>query len=185
MSIEEYSLHVANGEEMTDGRQTPPEIAAILASYGTTVLEMIDQLDPDQLLTDGSSFTQKEFRILALDDRAMAYLGLYYSEKILGAVDLRIFNETKEEAWRESSVAHLEKAAEYFEQYAAIINANYVPQHLARVGSFDVMEILEEVRKDVGIAQKWRPKKIQPSWNAPSNTEYFRKNQTEEEKGNP
>ena len=103
----------------------------------------------------------------------MAYLGLYYSEKIMGAVELRVFNDTKDESWKESSVAHLQKAAEYFAAYAGIISENYVPQHLARVGHFNINEILESVNKDVEIAEKWKPKRITPSWNPPSKSEYF------------
>ena len=93
----------------------------------------------------------------------------------MGAVDLRVYNETEDTKWQDSSIAHLEKAAEYFRRYAEIISANYVPQHLARVGSFDVMKILESVEKDIDSARKWKPKKLVSSWNAPSNTEYFNK----------
>ena len=106
-------------------------------------------------------------------EEAMAYLGLFYAEKILGAIDIRIFNETKDESYRESSVAHLEQSADYFDQYAEIISANYEPQRLARVGDFDVNAIAESVREDVTIAEEWKPRTIRPSYRPPHKSDYF------------
>ena len=40
------------------------------------------------------TFSQKEFQKLATDAEAIAYLGLFYSERILGSIDIRIYNET-------------------------------------------------------------------------------------------
>ena len=175
MSIEEYAIRIATDEKSPYTTQTPEEVSGILAQYGNGVLSKINELRSTVKASGKPGLSEKEFFALASDDQTMAYLGLYYSEKIMGAVDLRVYNETEETKWQDSSIAHLEKAAEYFRRYAEIISANYVPQHLARVGSFDVMKILESVEKDIDSARKWKPKKLVSSWNAPSNTEYFNK----------
>ena len=173
MSIEEYALRIATEDDSAYTTQTPQEISDILSKYGNDVLNSIAKLRENVLPSSEMSFAEKEFWALASDDEAMAWLGLYYSEKIMGAVDLRVFNETQESSWQESSIAHLEKAAEYFGKYAEIISSNYVPQQLSRVGSYNVNDILESVIKDVSTAGKWKPRKIEPGYNAPSKSEYF------------
>ena len=175
MSIEEYAIRLATGDDSPYTTQTPQEVSDTLAGYGNDVLKRVGQIHEEVKPSRKMPFAEKEFWALVSDDEAMAYLGLYYSEKILGAVDLRVYNETKDTKWQDSSVSHLEKAAEYWQKYAAIISANYVPQHLSRVGYFNVSEIAEEVQKDIEIAKKWKPKKITSSVYAPSNTEYFNK----------
>ena len=110
----------------------------------------------------------------------MAYLGLFYAEKILGAIDIRLFNETKDESYRASSVKHLEQSAAYFDTYAKIISANYEPQRLARVGYFDVNAIAEEVHENVNIAKKWKPRTIRPSYRPPDKSSHFDAEQNEE-----
>ena len=174
MSIEEYCMRQTGAiENEPTEAMTPLEVAEKLTDYGTRTLEKVNEIRTGVTRSENMAFAEREFWALADDDEAMAYLGLYYAEKILGAVDLRLFNDTKEEAYRESSVAHLEKSAEYFAEYAGIISANYIPQFLARVGYYNVNDILDGVRKDVDVARKWRPKTIQPSWNPPSKSTYF------------
>ena len=175
MSIEEYAMRIASGDSSPYTTQTPKEISDILAGYGNEVLSRTAGLKADVAQSRNMSLPEREFWALVSDDEAMAWLGLYYSEKIMAAIDLRVYNETEDTSWQDSSIAHLEKAAEYFRRYAEIISANYVPQHLARVGSFDVTNILESVIKDIDSAKKWKPKKLTSSWNPPSNTEYFNK----------
>ena len=175
MSIEEYALRIANADNNPYTTVTPEEISEILAGYGNDVLDMIEKMRTGETASVKMSFPEKEFWALVSDDEAMAYLGLYYSEKITGAVELRVFNETQETCWQDSSVAHLEKAAHYWQKYAGIISLNYVPQHLARVGYFNVADITSGVLKDIETAQKWKPKRITSSVYAPSNTEYFNK----------
>ena len=175
MSIEEYALRIANSDEGEHSTTTPAEISGILAGYGNDVLDKVAKIRDEVKPSKKMSFPEKEYWALVSDDEAMAYLGLYYSEKILGAVDLRVFNETKDTKWQDSSVSHLETASGYWQKYAAIISANYVPQYLARVGYFDVSEITSGVLKDIETARKWKPKKITSSVYAPSNTEYFNK----------
>lgn len=174
MSIEEYCMRQTGAvENEPTEAMTPYEVAERLTDYGTRTLALVEEIRTTVPRSEEMSFAEREFWALVDDNEAMAYLGLYYAEKILGAVELRLFNDTKEDSWKESSVTHLEKSAEYFGEHARIISANYIPQYLARVGYYNVNDVLAEVEKDVDIARKWRPKTIQPSWNPPSKSTYF------------
>ena len=173
MSIEEYAIRLATGDDSPYTTQTPQEVSDTLAGYGNDVLKRVGQIHEEVKPSRKMPFAEKEFWALVSDDEAMAYLGLYYSEKILGAVDLRVYNETKDTKWQDSSVSHLEKAAEYWQKYAAIISANYVTQHFSRVGSYSVDKVTEGVLADIEVAKTWKPKKITSSYNPPSKSEYF------------
>ena len=173
MSIEEYALRISGKVEGEYTTQTPEEISDILTNYGNDVLSNVTEIKSTVARSENMSFAEKEFWALVEDNEAMAYLGLYYAEKIMGAAELRIYNETEDTAWQESSIDHLKKAAAYFEQYANIISGNYVPQFLSRVGYYNVNEILEEVKKDISVAERWKPRYIAPSYVPPSKSEYF------------
>ena len=174
MSIEEYAIALASGETPdAQGRMLPTEVADNLKSLAQETLDLSERIRTSTSQNNNPTFTQKEFRQQLEDNEAMAYLGLFYAEKILGAIDIRIFNETEDESYRTSSVEHLEQSADYFDQYAEIISANYEPQRLARVGYFDVNAIAEEVRADVEIAQEWKPREIRPSYRPPHKSDYF------------
>ncbi len=174
MSIEEYAVLLADGEEIPDdGRQLPTEVSENLRSYAESILAKVEQIRSTTPQEGYQSFAQKEFWALVEDDEAMAYLGLFYAEKILGAIDIRLFNETEDESYRESSIEHLEQSAEYFDQYAEIIDDNYVPQHFARVGTYNVMDIAESVHEDVEIARDWKPRTLRPSTRPPNKDNFM------------
>lgn len=171
MSVEEYALALAAGTFQEDGRQTPISVAENLIKNAEDVLANVAQLK--QSIGTPKTYEQKNMMKLVIDDEAMSYLGLFYSEKILGAIDLRKLNESQDEAYRTTAVEHLQKSAEYFDKYVEIISANYLPQQLSRVGNFDVLEIAKSVRKDVETAQKWKSKKITSSHTPPDKEDYF------------
>ncbi|ALP93169.1 hypothetical protein [Intestinimonas butyriciproducens] len=175
MSIEEYAIAIAKGETPNaQGRMLPTEVADAIKTCAEDVLAKVDQLREAGSNSDNMTFAQHEFWALVSDDEAMAYLGLFYAEKILGAIDIRIFNETEDETYRTSSVTHLEKSADYFDQYAAIISENYPARQLARVGYYDINAIAESVRDDVEIAEDWKPREIRPSYRPPDKEDYLR-----------
>lgn len=182
MSIEEYAVALSKGEEPdAQGRMLPTEVAANLKSLAEETLAKMEQLRNANPRGDSMTFTQKEYWGQVEDNEAMAYLGLFYSEKILGAIDIRLFNETEDESYRESSIAHLEKSAEYFDTYAEIIGANYEPQRLARVGVVDMSAIAQEVHGDVEIARTWKPRTIRPSYRPPFKGDYFADSEKKDE----
>ena len=181
MSIEEYAIALANGEEPdAQGRMLPTEVAQNLKDLAAETLRLVEEIRKNNPKGENLTFTEKEFWQQVEDNEAMAYLGLFYAEKILGAIDIRLFNETKDEAYRASSVAHLEQSAAYCDTYAELINANYEPQRLARVGYFDVDIIAEGAHEDVEIAKTWKPRTIRPSYRPPDKSSHFDSEQSEE-----
>ena len=175
MSIEEYAVTLAGGEELdVAGRMLPTEVAEQLRACAQGVLDQVALLRQSGGPGDEMTFAQREYWALVSDNEAMAYLGLFYAEKTLGAIDIRLFNDTEDESYRESSVAHLEQSAAYFDQYAAIISANYPPRQLARVGYYDINAIAQEVHGDVETAREWKPRTIRPSYRPPDKEDYLR-----------
>jgi hypothetical protein len=102
----------------------------------------------------------REFRKTVYDQKATAYLGLYYSEKVMGAVDLKIYNETQDEKFHTSSVGHLKKALEYWKQYVTVATAQYRAHKPSRQGYIDLNELTSLVEKEIKIAESWKPRKM-------------------------
>ena len=183
MSIEEYAFRLAEGNDSEPVTETPIQVAENLRTYASETLALTASIRETLPTSDTMTFAEREFWALVADDEAMAYLGLYYAERIEGAIEIRVFNETGDAQWQRKSVAHLEKSAAYFGQYAKIISTNYIPQFLARVGYFNVNDILASVQKDVSIAQKWTHKDLPKSWNPPAKSNYFEGAPTSGESG--
>ena len=175
MSIEEYAVTLANGEELNAaGRMLPTEVAENLRTYAENVLANVEKLKAAGVPGEEMTFAQREFWALVEDNEAMAYLGLFYAERILGSIDIRLFNDTKDEQYRTSSVSYLEKSAAYFDKYAEIVSANYEARQLARVGYYDINAIAQEVHEDITTAQEWKPRTIRPSYRPPDKEDYMR-----------
>jgi hypothetical protein len=171
--IENYALDIVEGVEISPDKETPYTASEKLKIMAGNVLEKTAKIREEVSQSKKMGILEKNFWLQVEDNEAMAYLGLYYSEKMVAAVELRLFNELKDESYRESCITHLELAENYFTEYAALISKNYVPQHMARVGSFDINFILEEVKKDIDKAKSWKPRKLGRSFNPPSKTEYY------------
>ncbi len=98
--------------------------------------------------------TGKELRETFLDIEAMAHLGDYYAEKILGAVELCAFRKSKDAKRKAAAVEHLARAVKHWESYAKVAAGLYRPQLLARTRRVDFSALLEDVKKDVEIARR-------------------------------
>ncbi len=133
---------------------TPIEVAGRLRALAEEALAGAARLRP---LQGGN----KELRLTLGDIEAFAHIGLYYSEKILGAADLALFDATGKTDRRDSAVKHLEAALEHWKRYAAIANAQYKPQLLNRVGFVDRAALTAKVEQDIALAREWKPGTIQ------------------------
>ena len=93
--------------------------------------------------------------MLTLSDiEAMSHLGNYYSSKILGAVELHLFEKSKNQENKTLAIRHLLEAQKHWANYASVASKHYRPQLLARTRVLDWMKILDDVRKDVEIARQ-------------------------------
>ena len=170
-SYENYALDIVEGVEISPDKETPYTASRSCRSWQEMSLKKLRRLGRGKSVEeDGNS--GKNFWLQVEDNEAMAYLGLYYSEKMVAAIELG-FSMSLRMNPQESCITHLELAENYFTEYAALISKNYVPQHMARVGSFDINFILEEVKKDIDKAKSWKPRKLGRSFNPPSKTEYY------------
>ncbi|MCX7013813.1 MAG: hypothetical protein NTW86_14890 [Candidatus Sumerlaeota bacterium] len=145
MNIREYADALLAGE--TTAGVTPPQVAEELHAHAKAAIDIVSSLD---------SGSNKELRLTLGDYRAMALLGHYYAEKILGATDLALFDGTAEESKRQSAVQHLESALEWWKQYAAVATSQYAPQILTRIGNCDLNALVSNVEDDVRIAREWQ-----------------------------
>lgn len=158
MSIADYAVAASKGEVVTD-LMTPPEVSANLKSLSMAALASVAEAESVDM-SAMSDLQKREYLQFVSDQKAMANLGLYYSEKILAAVDMRILNETSDESYRQSAIAHLTTALDYWKAYAEIQSIKYKPQRLCRQGYVDLNEITKSVENDISLAEKWRIKKL-------------------------
>jgi hypothetical protein len=117
---------------------TPPQVAAQLQSDAQAALKLVAELRPAK---------SKELRLTLGDYEAMAHLGNYYAEKILGAVDLAAND-------RLSAVRHLEAALAHWKKYAAVATSQYKPQMLTRIGQVDLNALTAAVEQDIALARE-------------------------------
>jgi hypothetical protein len=123
---------------------TPLQVAEQLHADAGAALRLVGELRPGP----SAAVKSQELRFTLGDYEAMAHLGDYYAEKILGATDLALGH-------KEPAVRHLEAALEHWKKYAAVATAHYKPQLLTRVGFVDLIAITASVAKDVEIARTW------------------------------
>ena len=123
---------------------TPVQVASALQADAGTTLE---------LLAGMPKAKNKELRLTLGDLAAMAHLGDYYAEKILGATDLAMFEKTGKPEWQASAVTHLQHALDAWKAYAGIATAQYHPQLLTRIGYVDLNAFSEYAQRDIDLAQ--------------------------------
>ncbi len=145
LSIPDY-LKTVLDHQVIQG-MTPLQVAEELKSNAATTLRLVNELRPVK---------DKELRFTLGDYEAMAHLGDYYAEKILGATDLALFDRGGDPKLKDSSVRHLQSALEHWIKYAAVATSQYKPQLLTRIGYFDLNQLTTKVRHDVTTAQSWK-----------------------------
>jgi len=144
MSIPDYVEKRLAKEQMTG--TTPIQIAEGLQSYAGQSLKQV------AAIRRKAKAMSKELRLTLSDIEAMSHLGNYYASKILGGVQLHLFEKSKDQKDRGSAVRHLADAQKHWKSYAAVASKLYKPQLLARTRVLDWNRILDDVKKDVEIA---------------------------------
>ena len=142
LTIRAYRDKLSANERM-DGL-TPPQVAQELKNFAQTTLRLIAEMPPAR---------NKELRLTIGDLKAMAHLGDYYAEKILGAVELALFEKTGKLEQQAAAVKHLEAALGHWKKYATAATSQYRPQLLTRIGYVDLTALTIEVERDIEIAR--------------------------------
>ena len=145
MSIREYVAKFLADEQMEE--KTPLDVAEELQDYAGQSLKKI------RFIRRQTRQMSKELRLTLSDIEAMSHLGDYYASKILGAVQLHLFEKSGNQTNKKQAIKHLLQAQEHWKDYASVAGKMYKPQLLARTRVLDWTEILDDVKKDVEIAR--------------------------------
>ena len=144
LNIRTWRDRLRDGKPM--GGMTPLEVAAVLHAHAEAALKLVAELRPTE---------NRELRQTLADYEAMAHLGKYYAEKILGAAQLALYDSTGVPERKVEAVAHLNLALGHWQRYAAA-GAQYRPQLYNRVGYVDLKALTAKVAEDVAIAEEWQ-----------------------------
>jgi hypothetical protein len=90
------------------------------------------------------------------DIQGFALIGKYYSEKIRAACDLALFDTTRNEQYRTSTIQHLQLSQRYWNEYATIYSIKNKPSLYHRVGYVDVEKLRKNVQGDVDLVRNWK-----------------------------
>ena len=145
MSIPSYANAVLNNTAITG--TTPLQVAQNLQALSDQALSLISDI----------ASTDKELSQTISDITAMAYLGQYYSKKILGATNKSISDKTsdttKKQQYKNNAITNLRDASECWRNYASQISDLYNPQWLTRMQqTVDVKAIQSKVDNDILLA---------------------------------
>ena len=146
LNIQTWRDRLLNDQPM-DGI-TPLDVAASLKQDAQQTFQSLSRLP--------SRSRDRELRSTLADYEAMADLGNYYAEKILGAADLAIYEKTGASERQASAVRHLTLALEHWKKYARLVSAHYRPQLLTRIGLVDLNQLTAKVSLDVKLAAEWK-----------------------------
>ena len=159
LSTPEYVDADVKGEPIPEGR-TPMETVEQLAENAEQALVLVEELladEPEEYKND----TQREFYQMVHDQRMMANLGRYYSEKTAAAIQIRYFNDTGDESYQEAALEHVEKEIEYWKLYADEFAEYYEPQLYGRLQWVVYPpDLTPEVEAEKDVVEEWRARPI-------------------------
>lgn len=126
ISIPEYADAVLRGKTMAG--TTPVQVAANLQKASDEALTLV---------TGMTNVKDKELLETIGDIKAMAFLGQYYSKKILGATHKHLYDNAASRAqkmkYKAAAIKHLQDASSNWRKYASQVSSSYIPQHLTRM----------------------------------------------------
>lgn len=145
LGVPEYVEKIKNGMELTG--ITPLKVASDLDSLAAEVLAFLDtEMQKEGKVSDS-------YDELLYDLKAWAYMGRYYSGKILGACYLHEYRLGVNPEGRDLAIGALQDAVRMWEEYAGAASRNYMPQFLAKTRTIDWIALTKEVKNDLTIAE--------------------------------
>jgi hypothetical protein len=160
LSVKEYVKTISSGSSSTNDRITPPVLAQMLEQDCSQAIGLIKNIE-----TSGNNDLIQE----VADVKAWANLGLYFSEKLKGAVALETYRDKGGEVNRQTAVKHLEKALQYWDIVIGITRPLYNDMPLVHYSEqdgrnwkendrlrFHWEKLRPEVGKDIEIARNAR-----------------------------
>lgn len=152
LSIVESVNNFEDGIATPEGFMSAFDVAESQKVHATRALELIEALKKQKKVKEAAN----EFELFLQDQEAMAYLGLYYSNKNYATLYLRLYNDLQDKSYHEKAIACSKDAYSYYEKYAQIYTSRLAPEILGRIGILDVNEVLKSVEKDITVVQNWK-----------------------------
>lgn len=150
LNIADYCEKRINKEYISKG--TPFDVADSLENYAQQTLSLVKGI---------KASNNAELNLTINDITAFAHLGNYYSEKIRGATELALYENTSDSSHQNKAVLHLEKALAHWKKYAERLDAQYYPKVLARTGKMDWNLLTKDVERDIKIAENFEKTNIE------------------------
>ena len=145
-----YVARTLAGGAAPQGAKSPLDVAKQLEEAGRAALAVAEIPNPG-----GSA--SKEFICARLDNEAYGHLGLYYAEKLRGAVALAQFLFSGDAPQQAQAVAHLRKALDEWKALAAVTKGHYITHEVWLFGQFNWEMYTPDVERDIEIAQRAKP----------------------------
>jgi hypothetical protein len=116
VSVLDYVKTISAGSTFDKSKITPPILASMLETDCNKALGLVKNFK-----TLSNASLQQE----VADIRVWANLGLYFSEKLKGAVALQMYREKGEEADKQEAIKRLENALRYWDEVVNITRPLY------------------------------------------------------------
>ncbi|HEX6223009.1 MAG TPA: hypothetical protein VFZ52_01275 [Chryseolinea sp.] len=157
VSVLEYVNTISTGGTFEKSKITPPVLASMLETDCNKALALVKNFRPA-----GNASLHQEIS----DIKAWANLGLFFAEKLKGAVALQTYREKGEEPDKQEAVRRLENALRYWDEVVNITRPIYNDMPLVHFSEQDGKHwkendhlrfhwalLREDVAKDVEIAR--------------------------------
>ena len=128
ISIAKYVEAINAGEEIEKNKITPIALAGMLDNDCSKTLTMIQNLAYNK---------NAPVKYEISDVKTWANLGLFFAEKIKGAVALQFYRTKGNETDKQNAVKHLEKALEYWDKVISITQPLYKDMPLVHLSEQD------------------------------------------------
>lgn len=146
INAREYVRSILQDVDISE-KVSPLDIANKIYGESTASLASLKLLEKNIL--------NEELRLTLEDIEAMAYLGMYYAEKIRTAVSLEFFEKhALREKYSFQATQHMNSALKHWKAYARLASSNYEPQILARTGVLDWDLLTKEVEYEYALVQQ-------------------------------
>ncbi len=115
----------------------------------------------EQCLSYISSYNSAKANSIALDNivedqKTVTKLAYFYSYKIDAAMNLRLYNDTKDESYKSLALEATDKVISYWNEYSDAFLARFKAERFARVGVVDPSSYKDAVAEDRTVIEKWK-----------------------------
>jgi hypothetical protein len=150
VAVSDYVKRIATGGSFESNKVTPPVLAAMLEQDCQKALDLVKNMKP------GSNTS---FMYEIADVKVWANLGLYFAEKLKGAVALQTYRIKGGEENKQKAVKHLENALQFWDEVVTITRPIYHEMPLVHYSEqndslrFHWEKLRPDVAKDVEVAK--------------------------------